>query len=125
MHTCLQEAEVFQEDKPDSGFIHFWRTGAAQDGEAAIKADTASFMWHRHSAGPNLHRISLKAIKGQLVMVVGVVGSGKSSLLAALLGEMHSRGGKMAVSSRSCTKFRGSLALQDIEAGANRSFCIQ
>ncbi len=47
---------------------------------------------------PALHDISLEAIKGQLVMVVGVVGSGKSSLIAALLGELHSRGGTIEVS---------------------------
>lgn len=30
-------------------------------------------------------------------MVVGVVGSGKSSLIAALLGELHSQGGSLQV----------------------------
>lgn len=44
-----------------------------------------------------LHGISLKAMQGQLVMVVGVVGSGKSSLIAALLGELHSQGGSLEV----------------------------
>ncbi len=46
---------------------------------------------------PVLHDICLEAIKGQLVMVVGVVGSGKSSLIAALLGELHGRGGTVEV----------------------------
>jgi len=46
---------------------------------------------------PVLHDISLEAIKGQLVMVVGAVGSGKSSLIAALLGELHARHGSVQV----------------------------
>jgi energy-coupling factor transporter ATP-binding protein EcfA2 len=69
---------------------------AAQDGESAVKARWASFAWERQMP-PALHDISLQAIKGQLVMVVGVVGSGKSSLIAALLGELHSRGGAVEV----------------------------
>lgn len=37
-----------------------------------------------------LHDVSMDVKAGQLVMVVGEVGCGKSSLLCALLGEMHS-----------------------------------
>jgi ABC-type Mn2+/Zn2+ transport system ATPase subunit len=69
---------------------------AAQDGEWAVKADRASFAWE-HEMPSVVHDISLKAIKGQLVMVVGAVGSGKSSLIAALLGELHARDGSLQV----------------------------
>ena len=75
---------------------HHKRMEAAQDGEPAVKARWASFAWEREMP-PALHEISLEAIKGQLVMVVGVVGSGKSSLIAALLGELHGRGGTVEV----------------------------
>lgn len=75
---------------------HHKRMEAAQNGEPAVKARWASFAWERETA-PALHDVSLEAIKGQLVMVVGVVGSGKSSLIAALLGELHSRGGTVEV----------------------------
>ncbi|GLC35697.1 hypothetical protein PLESTB_000485000 [Pleodorina starrii] len=44
-----------------------------------------------------LRGVSLEVRRGQLVMVVGQVGSGKSSLLAALLGEMHRRSGSVRV----------------------------
>ena len=36
----------------------------------------------------NLHDLNLRVDKGSLVAVVGTVGSGKSSLLSALLGNM-------------------------------------
>jgi len=46
-----------------------------------------SFAWTPTSP-PLLHSINFEVQAGQLVIVVGSVGSGKSSLLAALLGEM-------------------------------------
>lgn len=81
---------------------------AAQDGELAVKAERASFAWE-HEMPPVLH-ISLEAIKGQLVMVVGAVGSGKSSLIAALLGELHARHGSVQVFSM-CRAHKSPLPL--------------
>ncbi|KAG0301037.1 hypothetical protein BGZ98_008669 [Dissophora globulifera] len=43
----------------------------------------------RDSMGPVLHDINLKIKRGALTAVVGRVGEGKSSLVGALLGEMH------------------------------------
>ncbi|DBA72204.1 TPA: hypothetical protein ACH3X2_010602 [Trebouxia sp. C0005] len=86
MQRFMQEDEV----------KHHKRMDSARDGESAVEARRASFAWEQQMP-PALHDISLKAIKGQLVMVVGVVGSGKSSLIAALLGELHGRGGTVEV----------------------------
>lgn len=36
-----------------------------------------------------LHSLNLDVKPGRLIAVVGAVGSGKSSLMSALLGEMH------------------------------------
>lgn len=47
----------------------------------------------RDSAGPVLHDINLKIKRGSLTAVVGRVGEGKSSLVGALLGEMHKYSG--------------------------------
>ena len=44
-----------------------------------------------------LQDIQLEVAPEQLVAVVGRVGSGKSSLLAALLGEMKQSGGKLVI----------------------------
>lgn len=52
--------------------------------------------------GPVLHDVNLSVLPGQLVAVVGQVGSGKSSLVQAILGELHKLSGDVAV--------RGSIA---------------
>ena len=70
---------------------------AAEEGQVAVRAKWAAFAWQQDLA-PVLHDITLEAIKGQLVIAIGVVGSGKSSLLAGLLGELHPRGGLVEVS---------------------------
>lgn len=49
-----------------------------------------------------LPSINLSVPKGQLVAVVGTVGSGKSSLLAAILGEMHTIKGYFNINVRQC-----------------------
>lgn len=44
---------------------------------------------------PTLRNINLHVEQGQLIAVVGTVGSGKSSLLSALLGEMDKISGRV------------------------------
>ncbi len=53
-----------------------------------VLVEDATFSWD-DSAKPTLKNISLKVKPGELVAVVGAVGTGKSSLLSALLGEMN------------------------------------
>lgn len=55
----------------------------SEDAEPATVEDT------RDSMGPVLHDIQLKIRRGAMTAVVGRVGEGKSSLVGALLGEMH------------------------------------
>jgi ABC-type multidrug transport system fused ATPase/permease subunit len=66
------------------------RLPAAQDGEDAILMKEANFSWDKDVS---LKSISFNAKKGQLIAVVGDVGSGKSSLIAALLRQMNQQGG--------------------------------
>ncbi|KAF8057290.1 Abcc2 [Scenedesmus sp. PABB004] len=53
----------------------------------AVRVAGGSFAW-APGAPPVLHDVSLEVPAGALVLIVGPVGAGKSSLLAALLGEM-------------------------------------
>ncbi|XP_039857920.1 canalicular multispecific organic anion transporter 1 [Simochromis diagramma] len=67
----------------------------------AVSVCDSSFAWEK-DAKPLLKDVNLDIEPGRLVAVVGAVGSGKSSLMSALLGEMHSTKGFINI--------RGSLA---------------
>uniref|UniRef100_A0A3P9ASD7 Canalicular multispecific organic anion transporter 1 n=1 Tax=Maylandia zebra TaxID=106582 RepID=A0A3P9ASD7_9CICH len=58
----------------------------------AVSVCDGSFAWEK-DAKPLLKDVNLDIEPGRLVAVVGAVGSGKSSLMSALLGEMHSTKG--------------------------------
>jgi len=60
-----------------------------QDEKKTELAAPATVEETRDSMGPVLHDIQLKIRRGTLTAVVGRVGEGKSSLVGALLGEMH------------------------------------
>nr|XP_033798422.1 multidrug resistance-associated protein 1-like isoform X2 [Geotrypetes seraphini] len=57
------------------------------NGSHAMGFTNASFRWDK-TGSPILRDLNLKIQEGSLVAVVGQVGSGKSSLLSAILGEM-------------------------------------
>ncbi|XP_037050766.1 multidrug resistance-associated protein 1-like isoform X2 [Bradysia coprophila] len=60
---------------------------------APLVMETASFSWGGKE--PLLSDISIRVQTGELVAVVGSVGSGKSSLLSAFLGEMNRLSGRI------------------------------
>ncbi|KAK3552701.1 hypothetical protein QTP86_021137, partial [Hemibagrus guttatus] len=64
-------------------------------GESIVIED-GCFSWSRDGA-LCLKRVSVKVPNGSLVAVVGHVGSGKSSLLSAVLGEMEKKSGEVTV----------------------------
>eukprot|EP00889_Picochlorum_renovo_P004424 jgi/Picre1/31454/NNA_006806.t1 len=70
-------------------------------GAPAVSIAKGSFSWMM-GHDTLLHDINLSVGQGQFAIVVGEVGSGKTSLLAAILGEMLARSGKVTV--------RGSVA---------------
>ncbi|KAJ3588064.1 hypothetical protein NHX12_011658, partial [Muraenolepis orangiensis] len=62
----------------------------------SISVDDGVFSWSRTET-PTLKRLNVHVPEGSLVAVVGHVGSGKSSLLSALLGEIPKIEGTVAV----------------------------
>ena len=67
-----------------------------EDFHHPVLAENAEFAWDHH-AKPTLKDINLKVEEGSLTAIVGTVGSGKSSLLSALLGEMKRTKGMVNV----------------------------
>ena len=58
------------------------------NGEESLRVQDAAFTWDRHQGQPCLENIDVCARKGELLCIVGRVGSGKSSLLQAMLGDL-------------------------------------
>ncbi|TRY70343.1 hypothetical protein TCAL_02430 [Tigriopus californicus] len=64
------------------------------DNKVAIRIEDGSFAWDEDSS---LQNINLKVTRGSLIAIVGQVGSGKSSLVSAMLGDMQKTSGTVNV----------------------------
>ena len=69
---------------------------STKEKENAIEMESASFSWDQTNEEANLKGINCTIAQGSLVAIVGTVGSGKSSILAAILGEMEKIQGTVA-----------------------------
>ncbi|XP_044973529.1 ABC transporter C family member 14-like [Hordeum vulgare subsp. vulgare] len=96
----LSDAEI------DSATVE--RLGSSGSGdEVALKVKDGVFAWDvEGSEGgekdvggdePVLKGIEMEVRKGELAAVVGTVGSGKSSLLSCIMGDMHKLSGKVSI----------------------------
>ncbi|KAF4994703.1 hypothetical protein FGRMN_5618 [Fusarium graminum] len=71
---------------------------SGQSTENAIVVENGSFGWKRDSFA--LQNVSLRVAKSSLTIVVGSVGSGKSTLSKALLGEIPYKQGNISLNNR-------------------------
>jgi ATP-binding cassette, subfamily C (CFTR/MRP), member 1 len=71
-------------------------------GEESVRIRDASFTWNRGESRLPLQDVNFTAHKGELSCIVGRVGAGKSSMLNALLGDLHKLQGEVVL--------RGSVA---------------
>ena len=67
-----------------------------QDIKPQLILDNVSCVWSYNSELPTLDTISLSATHGQLMGITGPVGSGKTSLLMTILGEIPISSGKIS-----------------------------
>ncbi|KAM0749801.1 hypothetical protein T439DRAFT_39861 [Meredithblackwellia eburnea MCA 4105] len=68
-----------------------------KDGDELVSVVHGDFTWSTAAVDPTLVDINLSLKKGELLAVVGRVGSGKSSLLSSILGEMTKLDGSVTV----------------------------
>ncbi|RWW09035.1 hypothetical protein GW17_00027495 [Ensete ventricosum] len=88
-------AKYLQEDEMRSDVVEIVpRT----ETEVDVEIDHGIFCWNKDSIYPTLENIQLKVHRGMMVAICGTVGSGKSSLLSCILGELPKLGGKVKVS---------------------------
>ncbi|XP_075643518.1 putative ABC transporter C family member 15 isoform X3 [Castanea sativa] len=66
--------------------------------EYGIEIDSGRFSWDLESRNPTLEGIQLKVKRGMKVAICGTVGSGKSSLLSCVLGEIQKLSGTVKIS---------------------------
>ena len=73
---------------------HHHRSIITQD-KCVVSISPSSFYYGTNMSTPVLRNVSFSVHRGELLIIVGPVGSGKSSLLAAILGEINAvpRGG--------------------------------
>lgn len=90
-------SSYLQEDEIKSGAVEFV---SDNETEFHVEIDGGRFSWDMANGGesPTLDHVHLKVKKGMKVAICGSVGSGKSSLLACILGEMNKLSGTVKVS---------------------------
>jgi hypothetical protein len=82
-----------QEELPDDATINVPQSST----DKAIDIKDGTFSWNPYSQTPTLSDIHLSVVRGMRVAVCGVIGSGKSSLLLSILGEIPKLCGHVSI----------------------------
>jgi ATP-binding cassette subfamily C (CFTR/MRP) protein 1 len=91
--------DYFTADELQTDAVLF-QEAATHVGDESVRIRDASFTWNKYQENNVLENINLSARKGELTCIVGRVGSGKSSLLQALLGDLWKTHGEVVVRGR-------------------------
>lgn len=95
------ELESYVEKRPIDPCIYliifvWWCDALLADSDDMVEVRDLTTSWSSAEA-PSLEELNFAAPSGKLVAVIGKVGSGKSSLISALLGEMDKLKGRVAI----------------------------
>ncbi|XP_058084431.1 putative ABC transporter C family member 15 isoform X1 [Magnolia sinica] len=88
-------AAYLQEDEIQSDAVEFV---PRNETEFEVEINSGEFSWDPDSRNPTLSGLQLKIRRGMKVAVCGTVGSGKSSLIACILGEIPKLSGTVKIS---------------------------
>lgn len=88
-------ASYFQEDEMKLDAVQVF---PKTETEFAVEIDHGKFSWDPESRHPTLDGIQLSVRRGMKVAICGTVGSGKSSLLSSILGELAKLNGTVKIS---------------------------
>ncbi|KAJ1702897.1 hypothetical protein LUZ63_002676 [Rhynchospora breviuscula] len=87
-------ASYLQEDEIDPNGVEVL---AKDEPDYAVEITEGTFSWETESKVPTLESIQLKVFSGMKVAICGAVGSGKSSILSCILGEIPKLSGVVRV----------------------------
>ncbi|XDG00923.1 hypothetical protein ABKA04_000538 [Annulohypoxylon sp. FPYF3050] len=90
----LTEYLTAEEIQPDAVVVG---SAVEERGDEAVVIRNGTFSWNRHESKDVLKDINFSSRKGELTCVVGRVGSGKSSLLQSILGDLWKIEGNVRV----------------------------
>ncbi|CAD6992119.1 probable multidrug resistance-associated protein lethal(2)03659 [Ceratitis capitata] len=93
--TVVKDDEkALDRKEPEKGFAS---NGHATLSEAGIVLSNVKAKWDRKSADYTLDNVNLRVQPGTLVAIIGPVGSGKSSIVQTILGELRPESGTIKV----------------------------
>ncbi|XP_031277497.1 putative ABC transporter C family member 15 [Pistacia vera] len=88
-------ASFLQEDEIQQDAIDYVRK---EESDYEVDIENGKFSWTSELSSPTLDGIQLKVSKGMKVAICGTVGSGKSSLLSCIIGEIQKLAGTVKIS---------------------------
>lgn len=89
------------------------REGDCVDDGIAVEVKEGLFAWDDEGGQSVLEDLNFEVKKGELAAIVGTVGSGKSSLLASVLGELRKISGKVRTNEQELCFFLNKIVMID------------
>lgn len=92
--------EFFIADELQDDAVRYIDEPPKNNGEDSVRIRDATFTWDKNESRNALENINFTANRGELTAIVGRVGTGKSSLLQSILGDLWKYNGEVVVRGR-------------------------